>query len=378
MAGLLGDLEQRILNPLFLGGASLLGGEGMSGAMRGMQTGGAFQDRKRQMDEETQRKQAFEGLLADPARLGNIPGGVMDIARVAGPEKGLGLLAGAMPEQVTDLERRYKEAQINSLNRKAADDGAAYGKTGSIFQDPASGQFFSVQFGADGSRKIEPLQANGQNITPARGVAVEGNVMYDKSTGNTVRDVSGAVAGGEQAKAVGKAQGEGQANWPKVVNAYRNYENKATRLEATIDRAISRIGPWTTGPGALLSSIPGTEAKALEGDLNTIRANVGFEELNALRDSAPNGSSGLGQVTELENRLLQSVQASIDQLQGGENVAQNLGIIKKSLKEMRALQKQKFEADAQRFGAQQQGQAAPSPGPGNFVWNPETRKLEPR
>lgn len=63
MAGLLGDFEDRILSPLFLGGAALLGGEGMGGAMRGMQMGGAFQDQRRQLAEQERQKQAIGGLL---------------------------------------------------------------------------------------------------------------------------------------------------------------------------------------------------------------------------------------------------------------------------------------------------------------------------
>lgn len=263
-------------------------------------------------------------------------------------------------DELADLKLQREKAEIAKLNATAADTGATYGKTGSIFQDPQSGQFYSVQFGADGSRKIEPLQANGQNITPARGVGVEGNVMYNRATGEAVRDMSGAVAGGEQAKAIGKAEGEGQVKWPKAQLAFQNFENKSQRLEETIDRAIGRVGPWTTGVGGVLANIPGTEAKALAGDLDTIRANVGFEELQAMRDASPTGGA-LGQVSEMENRLLQSVRASIDQLQNGENVAQNLGIIKQSVKQLRAVQKQKYDADAQRFGGGQTAQPAIPP-----------------
>ena len=73
MAGFFDDLQEKMMNPLFLGGASLLSGEGMSGAMRGMQMGSALaQQRKQQADEEA-RKQQFQGLLADPAMAQKLP-----------------------------------------------------------------------------------------------------------------------------------------------------------------------------------------------------------------------------------------------------------------------------------------------------------------
>lgn len=270
------------------------------------------------------------------------------------------------------LERRLKEAQITKYQSDARDGGSAYGKAGTVVQ-AADGKFYTVQFGSDGSRKIEPLNVGDTTLTPSRGVAVSGNEMYNRATGAPVRDMSGALAGGEQAKAEGKEVGKAIAGLPKAEMAYKLFEDKAQRLEDTIDRAIARVSPWTTGPGGMLSGIPGTEAKALAGDLDTIRANVGFDELSAMRAASPTGGA-LGSVTERENILLQSVRASIDQLQNGENVKQNLGIVKQSVAELRKIQAEKLAADRARLS----GTATPGVPPGEYVWNPATGKVEPR
>ena len=138
---------------------------------------------------------------------------------------------------------------------------------------------------------------------------------------------------------------------PKLTYAYKAYNQKADRLEQALDRAVARIGPSTTGYGALLASLPQTEARALAGDLDTIRANVGFDELQSMRDSSPTGGA-LGQVSEMENRLLQSVRAAIDQMQNGENLKQNLEVIRQIVRQIRALKGEQYQTDLSRSGGQ--------------------------
>src|SRR5690606_23007568 len=116
------------------------------------------------------------------------------------------------------------------------------------------------------------------------------------------------------------------------------------RLVNRIDTALSRIGPFTTGAGGLLANLPATEARALKNDLDTIRANIGFEELQAMRDASPTGGA-LGQVSEMENRLLQAVRGALDQLDRGESLAQNLRIIRESVLQLRQLKAQQLAED---------------------------------
>lgn len=254
-----------------------------------------------------------------------------------------------------------KRAQIAKLGREASGVGAKYGKTGSIFQGP-DGAFYSVQFAEDGTKKIEPVAVDGTGLTPARGVMEVGDTLRDKSTGQVVTNIGQNIAAGEQAKEEGKAFAKFKESFPKLQAGYQMYVNKSDRLLATIDRAIGRIGSSTAGFGALLSALPASEARALQGDLDTIRANVGFEELQAMRDASPTGGA-LGQVSEMENRLLQSVRAAIDQYQRGENLAQNLGIIRQSVKQLRQLKDEAYRSDmarAQGGGYRAQGSAEPS------------------
>ena len=119
--GLFGALQQGVMNPMFLGGAALLSGEGMGGAFRGMQVGQGFQDDRRQRAMEQQQKQQFEGLLGTV----NAPQDVLSLARMQGPQAGGATLGEWMgPAQETrKLELDYKRAQIAKMQREAASGG---------------------------------------------------------------------------------------------------------------------------------------------------------------------------------------------------------------------------------------------------------------
>lgn len=116
-----------------------------------------------------------------------------------------------------------------------------------------------------------------------------------------------------------------------VAEAEENREeaetDRASLVATEIDRALNLIDNDgvvpATGAGAMLSPVPGTDAKALSSLLDTIRANIGFAELNAMRAQSPTGGA-LGQVTERELAFLQSVAGSLDQAQNEQQLRDNL------------------------------------------------------
>ena len=96
-----------------------------------------------------------------------------------------------------------------------------------------------------------------------------------------------------------------------------------TRLE---DEFISSVGFTSIG----LSSIPGTDSYNINKDLDTIKAIIGFSKLQEMRDASKTGGA-LGQISDRENQLLQSVLGSLDIGQSPEQFKQNLQAIKISL-----------------------------------------------
>ncbi len=69
---------------------------------------------------------------------------------------------------------------------------------------------------------------------------------------------------------------------------------------------------FSTGwSGLITKALPNTDARALDNQLNTIKANVGFDRLTKMRNESKTGGA-LGQVSERELALLSSSAAPLD------------------------------------------------------------------
>lgn len=104
----------------------------------------------------------------------------------------------------------------------------------------------------------------------------------------------------------------------------------ATFVVDNIDRALDQIdkGGWNTGPiGAVTQYVPGTSGYQLANTLTTIRSNIGFDKLQAMREASPTGGA-LGQVSDFENKLLQSTFGSLEQAQSAEDIKYYLNRIR--------------------------------------------------
>ena len=104
-------------------------------------------------------------------------------------------------------------------------------------------------------------------------------------------------------------------------------ERRATQAGIVIediDRLLDAVeNSNVTGVFSLLSGIPGLAQADAQALVDTIRANVGFDQLQRMREASPTGGA-LGQVSEQENRLLQSVLGSLELRQSKEQVQFNL------------------------------------------------------
>ena len=89
---------------------------------------------------------------------------------------------------------------------------------------------------------------------------------------------------------------------------------KAYGVISSVDDAlaiIDKYGNLAAGWGSLTKALPTTPANLLDKSLDTIKAQIGFAELQAMRDASKTGGA-LGQVTERELQLLQRTIAAIE------------------------------------------------------------------
>lgn len=238
--------------------------------------------------------------------------------------------------------------------------GGKYGKQGTVFQD-ANGNFYTAQFAEDGTRRIMPLTIDGAPtpggngspgipLSPSRGVEFKGDTAFDKATAQPIRNISANLEGGKFAEKTGELNAEGANALPKQNIALQQYQAQDKAISDNIEKAITQATGWTTGfIGDWAKGIAGTPAHDLKNTLDSVRSNLGFDKLQAMRDASPTGGA-LGQVSENENVLLQSVWGSAQQSQTKEQLIANLNKIKAIREQYSVLKQQAYNTDVQRFG----------------------------
>lgn len=121
--------------------------------------------------------------------------------------------------------------------------------------------------------------------------------------------------------AIDQARGVAQANAdvardvqaPKRRENFRLVQEGIQNTINSIDGAINRVNWATAGPiGAATRGIWGTPAYVLARAAATVKANIGFDRLQQMRDASPTGGA-LGQVAVQELEALQASIASLDQ-----------------------------------------------------------------
>ena len=153
-----------------------------------------------------------------------------------------------------------------------------------------------------------------------------GGAIRDKATGQVVVGASdiGQARGVQQAVSDNITEGaardrEQQAQQPQAQRSLQGRFDRMQLVSDTIDRAMEQSRGGNTGPIAGRNPL----ATNLEATLSTIEANLGFDELQRMRDNSPTGGA-LGQVTEREIAYLQSVLGNLSRTQTEEQLDANL------------------------------------------------------
>ena len=108
-------------------------------------------------------------------------------------------------------------------------------------------------------------------------------------------------------------------------------KQKANMMISQIDNVLKPTydvlenADWSTtgATGVVASKIPGSDAYDLRKNIETIKANLGFDRLQQMRDASPTGGA-LGQVAVQELEGLQASLASLDPAQSAPQLRANL------------------------------------------------------
>lgn len=120
--------------------------------------------------------------------------------------------------------------------------------------------------------------------------------------------------------------------------AQKRASEQATVAINNIDKALNTIDKVGGGAfGRLYGQvIPGSDARDLAQQIQTVKALIGFDQLQKMREASPTGGA-LGQVSERELSFLQSVAGSLDVGQSETQLTTNLKDIKNSFERLRAI-----------------------------------------
>lgn len=224
----------------------------------------------------------------------------------------------APPDPNAELDLKIKQLQFEQMRQpdppKQTDDMLEYE--------------FAVKNGYKGTPQQfwqEMKRAGSQTINNNIGASEVGTIppgfelFTDPNTGaRSMRPIPGGPAAAEAAAAAEKAK-----------RAKQSVQDSADLVSQDIDRSLKILdndgyfNPATGWTGNVAAHYPGSNAAKLRANLETIKANIAFDKLQAMRASSPTGGA-LGSVTDRDLALLTSTLGSVETAQGEGQLRYNL------------------------------------------------------
>lgn len=333
-------------------------------------------------EDEAERATAVQvaGSIAQAIRKGLESGQSLDDIQAFVQQPAIAAL-GVTPDELGgffDLVRQDPKNALDNLDQllASAAENVPFKASGQpISVDRPDGTRSLVQFGEDG-RRIDT------GLTASR--IQQGDVRLEQRNVALSQNQPGFVGAVEEARVIGAGKGavavgdldRGERETEFARRAVDESFQKAKEVDDKILQAISQVSSLSAGFASLTAIIPGTPAADLQSTINSIVANLGFDELKAMKAASPTGGA-LGQVTEREIAFLQSVREDLQIKQSPEQLKRFLIALRPKLAESQARVKQAFEEDFRvpYFGP---GTPIPEKGASDGVLrvNPDTGLLE--
>jgi len=149
---------------------------------------------------------------------------------------------------------------------------------------------------------------------------------------------------------------------------------KADTVLAQVDAALKNTGFGKTGlPGAVVGMVPGSDAYDLRATIDTLKANLSFDQIAEMRANSPTGGA-LGSVSDNELKLLGAAIASLDANQSNDRVKAGLEAVQRHYTNWR---KAALESLGQSGPAPTEPAPPSAPSAPRLRFNPATGQLEP-
>ncbi len=215
-------------------------------------------------------------------------------------------------------------------NRAVFTGNLAGAKFDDLYSQNASGQSLGNFNGVTDSSGGLAQSVIGQNNATSRLRGAQANQSNSAAALNrqkTINAQSGKIVNPvEQLKAqklgleINKLQKESDLQGNRDIAGQVSKASQHDQINNTLDRARDLTGTSSTGIiGRILGSVPGSKAYNLNATVDTIKANLAFDSLQAMRDASKTGGA-LGQVSNIELNLLEREVEALDPGMGQEAV----------------------------------------------------------
>ena len=135
--------------------------------------------------------------------------------------------------------------------------------------------------------------------------------MFGKGQMTPYQAANLEIAQGKEARTAAEAETKQQTAARAAEATAAGAEESARIVTDAITKAKELVSPTSTGFGSLLSGIPTSDARALEGQLNVVKANLGFDRLRQMREESKTGGA-LGSIAVKELERLEAAVATLD------------------------------------------------------------------
>lgn len=266
------------------------------------------------------------------------------------------------------LAERRVDLQEQTLAQRLA-GAATYGKS-PVYGTDEKGNIVIYQLSDQGDARRVQLPPGHSPVKPLTRIDYGGgNLLVNPYTGAPQKNIPKTLSPDQTpsyraevttAQEGAKREVQLKSKFPKAKTALGKFSDKVSLVKANLNRARTMTNALTAGYGAVLKDWPSSAANALANVLKTIKANIGFNELQEMRDNSPTGGA-LGQVSEKENELLQSVLGSLEQKQSPSELLLVYDQIEQSLDGSLGRMEEAFNADYGNF------QSSNASGKGNKI-----------
>jgi hypothetical protein len=238
-----------------------------------------------------------------------------------------------------------RRAVMSGVFKTNKTGGVEFGKQGAVYQDK-NGNFYTVQFASDGTRRILPATEGDVALSPSRGVIQVGDEVIDKAHGGTVRNVGPQLQAGADATKTGQEHAETRNNLPLAKARLGMVEDALDRLGDETRLLLANPGLPKVAGGLGEAYLPNISSGARNAgtSLENIKTQISGAVMQSMREMSKTGGAA-GSMTQQEWPRFENMIANLNASQDLPEFKVNLNKVLAYVDNLKARLRTAYEED---------------------------------